>query len=167
MILETGRIVAIEAQRLQVETIQRSACGSCHAQKGCGHSMLAKSGSSASFLWVLLEGRDAKTYCVGDEVNIGIPEDVIAAGSLFIYMVPLTTMIAATLIAHQKSLSEGFTAVVALAGLLIGAAIVRLRSHRTRFDSRLQPVLVDELFSAREQTDSQPSVQVIHTCSVE
>lgn len=167
MILETGRIVAIEAQRLQVETIQRSACGSCQAQKGCGHSMLAKFGASALFLWVLLEGRDAKTYRVGDEVNIGIPEDIIAAGSLFIYMVPLTAMITATIIAHQKSLSDGLTALCALAGLLIGAAIVRLRAHQTRFDNRLQPVLIDELFSAREQTGSQPSAQIIHTCSVE
>lgn len=154
MILETGRIVAIEPQGLWVETIQRSACGSCQAQKGCGHSALAKFGASASRLWVLLEGRDAKYFSLGDEVQIGVPEEVIAGGSLFVYMLPLLTMIAAMLAAHNSHLSDGFTAICALLGLLLGAAIVRWCSHLIRFDSRLQPVLVD----------AQTSVQVIAHC---
>lgn len=157
MLLETGRIVAIEPQGLWVETIQRSACGSCQAQKGCGHSLLAKFGASASYLWVLLEGRDASRYQIGDEIKIGVPEEVIANGSLFVYMVPLVGMLGATLIAHQQLLSDGFTALCAFAGLLLGAAIVRVCSHLIRFDSRLQPVLVDE----------QTSVQVIESCALE
>ena len=154
MILETGRIVAIEPQGVWVETIQRSACGSCQAQKGCGHSALAKLGASASRLWVILEGRDANRFSVGDEVQIGVPEEVIAGGSLFVYMLPLLTMIAATLVAHNSQLSDGLTAICALLGLLVGAAIVRWCSHLIRFDSRLQPVLVD----------AQTSVQVIAHC---
>src|SRR3954464_12200674 len=107
MILETGRIVAVEPSGLWVETIQRSACGSCQAQKGCGHSALAKLGASASYLWVLLEGRDSSRYQIGAEVKIGVPEDVIAKGSLFIYMVPLIAMMTATFIAHQSLLADG------------------------------------------------------------
>jgi len=157
MILETGRIVAIEPQGLWVETIQRSACGSCQAQKGCGHSALTKFGASASSLWVLLEGRDSKRFSLGDEVQIGVPEEVIAGGSLFVYMLPLLTMIAATLAAHSSQLNDGLTAICALLGLLVGAAIVRWCSHLIRFDSRLQPVLVD----------AQTSVQVIARCAQE
>ncbi len=154
MILESGRIVAIEPQGLWVETIQRSACGSCQAQKGCGHSALAKFGASASRLWVLLEGRDSKGYSLGDEVQIGVPENVIAGGSLLVYMFPLLAMIAATFIAHNAHLNDGLTAICALLGLLLGAAIVRWYSHLNRFDSRFQPVLVD----------AQKSVQVIAHC---
>ena len=154
MILETGRIVAIEPKRLWVETIQRSACGSCQAQKGCGHSALVKFGASASRLWVLLEGRDANHFSLGDEVQIGVPEEVIAGGSLFVYMLPLITMITAMLVAHNSQLSDGLTAICALLGLLFGAAIVRWCSHLIRFDNRLQPVLVD----------AQTSVQVIAHC---
>lgn len=157
MLLETGRIVAVEPQGLWVETIQRSACGSCQAQKGCGQSLLAKFGVSASQLWVLLDGRDASRYQIGDEIQIGVPEEVIANGSLFVYMVPLVGMLAATLIAHQQLLSDGLMAFCAFAGLLLGAAIVRACSHLIRFDGRLQPVLVDE----------QSSVQVIETCALE
>ncbi len=154
MILETGRIVAIEPQGLWVETIQRSACGSCQAQKGCGHSALAKFGASASRLWVLLEGRDPKTFSLGDDVQIGVPEEVIAGGSLFVYMLPLLAMIAASFVAYDAGLNDGLTAIYALLGLLFGAAIVRWCSHLIRFDSRLQPVLVD----------AQTSVQVIAHC---
>ena len=155
MILETGRIVAVEAQGLWVETIQRSACGSCQAQKGCGHSALAKLGASASYLWVLLEGRNANRYQIGAEVKIGIPEEVIAKGSMFVYMVPLVAMITATFVADHKLLSDGITALCALFGLLIGAAIVRVCSYLIRFDSRLQPVLIDE----------ESAVQIIETCA--
>ena len=157
MILETGRIVAVEPQGLWVETIQRSACGSCQAQKGCGHSALAKFGASASYLWVLLEGRDASHYRIGAEVKIGVPEDVIAKGSLFIYMVPLIAMITATFIAHHYFNNDGWTALSALCGLGLGAAIVRAGSFLIRFDSRLQPVLIDE----------QSAVQLIEICARE
>jgi sigma-E factor negative regulatory protein RseC len=144
MLLETGRIVSIESQGLWVETIQRSACGSCQVQKGCGHSMLAKAGAaSASRLWVLLEGRDASQYRVGNEVQIGVPEEVIAQGSLFVYTVPLLSMIEATVMAHHYLVSDGMTAICAAMGLFLGAAIVRWCSHLIRFDSRLQPVLID------------------------
>ncbi|HWV14005.1 MAG TPA: SoxR reducing system RseC family protein [Cellvibrio sp.] len=143
MILETGRVMAIEPKGLWVETIQLSACGSCRAQKGCGHSALAKIGTSASQLWVLLDGRNPESYRLGDEVCIGVPEAVVAGGAMFIYMVPLLTMLVATFTAYQQSASDSMSALAALAGLLLGGAIVRLRAHQTRFDTRLQPVLVD------------------------
>lgn len=157
MILETGRIVAIEPHGLWVETIQRSACGSCQAQQGCGHSALAKFGASASRLWVLLDGRDPNQFHLGGQVKIGVPEDVITKGSLFVYMVPLVGMIAATLTAHHFSLSDAFTALYALAGLVFGAVIVRVVSHLIRFNKRLQPVLIDEL----------SAVQLLEICAQE
>lgn len=155
MILESGRVVAIEPQGLWVETIQRSACGSCQAQKGCGHSLLAKFGASASHIWVLLDGRNPDAYQVGDEVQIGVPEDVISRGAMFIYMVPLITMLVVTVIAHHQAASDGMSALCALGGLLFGAVIVRVRSYQVRFDKRLQPVLVDD----------QIPVQAVNVCS--
>ncbi len=145
MILEVGRIVAIEQRGLWVETIQQSACNSCRAQKGCGHSLVAKFGASASRIWVMLDERDNSRYSLGDEVRIGVPEDVIARGALFIYMVPLLSMLAAVFIAHLQAMSEGASLMYAVVGLAFGASVVRWRSYQTRFDSRLQPVVVDNL----------------------
>ncbi|MES2673368.1 MAG: SoxR reducing system RseC family protein [Pseudomonadota bacterium] len=145
MILEVGLITAVEPEGLWVETIHRSTCGSCHAQKGCGQSLLAKHGASTSQLWVLLEGRNAQDYYVGDEVRIGIPEDVVATSALFIYMVPLIGMVLATILAHQQALNDGVSTLWAMGGLILGGGVARWHAYHTRFDNRLQPVLVGDL----------------------
>ena len=98
-------------------------------------------------------------------MKIGVPEDVIAKGSMFVYMVPLLGMITATVIAHSYLLSDGLTATCALFGLLIGAAIVRAVSYLIRFDSRLQPVLIDG--HSDVQSEIQSEVQSIKICALE
>lgn len=150
MITEIGRITAIEQQGFWVETRKRSACGSCQAQKGCGHSLLAKLGESASQLWVLTDANTTNFYDVGDEVQIAVPEDMIARGALFIYMTPLICMLVATLLAHWQAANDGLSAIWAFSGLMLGAFIVRWHAHRTRFDKRIQPVLVEHHRSAND-----------------
>lgn len=144
MIHEKGRIVAIEPEGLWVETIQRSTCQSCSAEKGCGQSMMAKLSGHTSYIWVLLQGRDAACYQLGEEIEIGVPEAVVVNGSLFAYLVPLLAMLSACGLAHSQFAREGITIISAFAGLFLGALLVRWRSNRTRFDSRLQPVLMDD-----------------------
>lgn len=144
MITETGRIVAIESQGLWVETIQRSTCGSCAAQKGCGQSLMARLMGHTSYLWVLLEGRDPDKYQLGDEIQIGVPETVVVKGSLFVYMVPLLGMLAGAGLGQSALQSDGWSALGAVAGLVLGGLVVRWRAHQTRYDRRLQPVLLDD-----------------------
>ncbi len=144
MILETGRIVSIEPEGLWVETIQRSTCGSCKAEKGCGQSLIAKWSGHTSYIWVLLEGRNPANYEIGDEIKLGIPEEVIAKGAMLVYLLPLITLLAATLSAHHFFANELITTLSAFAGLIVGGLILRWHAYRTRFDSRLQPVVVDD-----------------------
>lgn len=144
MIRETGRIVAIEDQGLWVETIQRSTCGSCAAQKGCGQSLMARLMGHTSYLWVLLEGRDSADYRMGQEIQIGVPETVVVKGSLFVYLVPLLAMLLGAALAQGLTGSDGWSALGALGGLIGGGLLVRWRAEQTRHDPRLQPVLLDE-----------------------
>ncbi len=155
MIAETGRVVAVESDGLWVETIQRSTCGSCAAQKGCGQSLLARLAGHSSYLWVLLDGRDSAAYQLGDEIQLGIPEDVVVKGSLFVYLVPLLLMILGSGLAHSWFASEGLSVLGALGGLVLGGLVVRWRAQQTRLDPRLQPVLLDQVKDA-EQSHSQP-----------
>lgn len=143
MILETGRIAAIETEGVWVETIRKSACGSCKAEKGCGQRLMNKWDGHSAYIWVLLDGRDSSYYQLGDEIQIGIPEEVIAKGALLVYMVPLLTLVLATVLAHYQFAHEGITTLSGFAGLLLGGLIVRWHSWRTRLDTHLQPVLVD------------------------
>src|SRR5690606_14079396 len=144
MIVETGRIVYIEAEGVWVETIRQSACGSCKAEKGCGQKLLNALDGHSAYIWVLLDGRDPAQYALGDEIQIGIPEEVVAKGSLLVYMVPVITLVAMTAWAHNQFNQEGITTLAGFAGLLLGGLFVRWRSWRTRFDRNLQPVLVDD-----------------------
>ena len=143
MIIETGRVLSVAPNGLWVETLQRSACGSCQAQKGCGHSALAKLGESASSVWVLLDGKPSSHFKIGDQVQIGIPDNLLVTGALVVYMVPLLALIMATFIAQYFALRDALVALSALIGLLLGGSLVRYYSYIKRFDPRLQPVLVD------------------------
>lgn len=144
MIIETGRIMAIEAEGLWVETIQQSTCSSCRAEPGCGQSLLAKTMGRTSYLWVLLEGRDPTAYQLGEEVQIGVPEEVVAKGSLFVYLTPLVGLMLGAGAAHSLWGSELLTFLAAMSGLVAAGLLVRWHAHLTRFDPRLQPVLVDD-----------------------
>jgi sigma-E factor negative regulatory protein RseC len=144
MIIETGKVVSVEPEGLWVETISRSVCGTCKAEKGCGQSLMAKWSGHTSYLWVLLEGRNPDAYQAGDSIQIGIPEDVIARGSMIVYLVPLIVMVLMTVFAHQQFANEAMTVLFAILGLLLGGALIRWHAWKTRFDPRLQPVLVDD-----------------------
>ena len=144
MILETGRVTVVEPLGLWVETIKRSTCNSCKAEKGCGQSLMAKWGGENSYLWVLLDGRDASGFHIGDEVKLGIPEEIIVKGTLLIYFLPLVFMLAAVSIVHHLYASDGITALSALIGLASAGLFLRWYSSRVRFDNRVQPVLVDD-----------------------
>ncbi len=144
MIIETGRIVSIEAEGVWVETIQKTACGSCKAEQGCGQRLINKWDGHTSYIWVLLEGRNPASYQQGDEIQIGVPEEVIAKGSLLVYMVPVITLVVATAIAHTQFANEGITTLSGLAGLIIGGLLVRWHSWRNRYNRDLQPVLIDD-----------------------
>jgi len=146
MLTETGRVVAVDADSLWVETIRQSTCGTCAAQKGCGHSLINQiSDGKRSYIRVL-PGKLGPAACsIDDQVRICIPEEVILRGSLLVYMLPLATMLAGAAIAG--SLFDGNQDVLALLGAVGGFAsgisIVRWHAWRHRDDASLQPTLLE------------------------
>ena len=53
MLLERGRVVAIEADAVWVETIRRSTCAGCSARSGCGHGVLARASGGRGLIRAL------------------------------------------------------------------------------------------------------------------
>jgi len=143
MITETGRVVAVETDSLWVETIQKSACNSCVAEKGCGQSLLAKWGEHTAYLRVLLDGRNSASYHVNDQVQVGIPEDVVVRGSLVVYLVPLILLMLGAWLGDYWWGSEVASISVGVMGLVLGGCLVRLQAFFKRDNTRLQPVLID------------------------
>ncbi|MEQ9465502.1 MAG: SoxR reducing system RseC family protein [Haliea sp.] len=141
---ETGRIVAIDTDSLWVETIRKSTCGACSAQKGCGHGLLNRIRDGQRGLVRVLPGAYALADCrIDDEVSISLPDEVVLRGSLIVYMLPLVTMLAGAVAgSHWLSWSQDLAAIAgAAAGFAVGVALVRWHAWRHRDDVSLQPVL--------------------------
>ncbi len=79
MVEETAQVIKTDGDTVWVVAIQKSACGSCEAQKGCGHSLLAKVGQKQIELPV---ARNGLHVMVDDMVVIGVPEQAILRSSL-------------------------------------------------------------------------------------
>jgi len=147
MLIETGRVVAVDEDALWVETIRQSTCGSCAANKGCGHSLLNRLAHGRSGYVRVLPAAGAVPCAVHDQVRIGIPEQVILRGSLVVYMLPLLSMLAlaAGVAGVWPDRTELATVGGAVVGLLLGLALVRWHAWCHRRDPALQPVVLEVL----------------------
>ncbi|MFK7975578.1 MAG: SoxR reducing system RseC family protein [Halioglobus sp.] len=153
MLTETGRVVACGADVLWVETIRQSTCGSCSANKACGHSLINSISDGKRSLIRVLPGQHAVNDCsVNDSVRISIPEEVILRGSFIAYMLPLLCMLAGAVLAVQlagaQSLllgSDASAGIGAVLGLLFGFLLVRWHATSHKNDASYQPVLLEIL----------------------
>ena len=158
MIKESGRVVAIESDCLWVETIRQSTCGSCSAQKGCGHGILNQVASGRrTHLRVLLRDLPASDFAIDDEVNISIPEQVLVMGALLVYLLPLLTMLAAATLVSQWWAGDVPTFIAAVLGFIAGIGLVKYHAVKHCDDPDLQPVVM----AKRPEADVN-SVQVLH-----
>ncbi|MEM1153716.1 MAG: SoxR reducing system RseC family protein [Pseudomonadota bacterium] len=151
MLIETGRVVAVDgdANALWVETIRQSVCGSCAANKGCGHGLLNRVSEGRSGYIRVISSSDvsARDCAVDDQVRISVPERLILQGSALLYAVPLLTMLALAAVADAlwPGLGQGVTIAGAALGLALGFLVVRFHAWRHRDDQNLQPTLVEVL----------------------
>ncbi|MBV1931818.1 MAG: SoxR reducing system RseC family protein [Porticoccaceae bacterium] len=143
MIKETTTIVDVEPHYLWVEGVQRSTCGSCTARAGCGQRLLACVQARTSRVRVLLSATDTTHYRVGEDIEIGIPDDVVVKGSLLIYLLPLLGLMSSAGLVDYWFHREVFTVGAAVVGLLGGGLVVRAVSLLLSKDSRLQPRVLE------------------------
>ena len=140
MLEEAGSVVALDGGKAWVQTIRKSACSSCEAKSGCGQGVLA-SISDGKANQVLVD--NTLNLNVGDEVLLGIPEDLLVRASFMVYFLPLLTMICAAA-ATEKWLLVG-DAWVALAGglgLIVGFVVVNVYSRLHSSDQRFCPKMI-------------------------
>ena len=117
MVEESAKVLKIEGDVVWVQAIQSSACGSCQAQKGCGHSLLAKTGQRQIDLPVARNGLDV---AVNDQVVIGVPEQAILKSSMLMYGVPLGAMLGVATMTSLLGLSEGMVILASFVSLAGG-----------------------------------------------
>jgi len=117
MVEENAKVLKVEGDVVWVQAIQQSACGSCQAQKGCGHSLLAKTGQRQIDLPVARNGLEVS---VNDQVVIGVPEQAILKSSMLMYGVPLGAMLVVATIMSLLGLTELMVILGSFISLLVG-----------------------------------------------
>lgn len=140
MIEESGRVVAVEAGAVWVETLRKSTCGSCAANAGCGQGLMDKLGVSArrGHVRALSDLR----LTVGDSVVIGVREDLLLRAALLVYLLPLLGLLAAAGLANGAGLGEPLVIIAGVLGLALTWFAVRQQSQRTATDPAMQPVVL-------------------------
>lgn len=142
MLVETGRIVAVEKDYLWVETIRKSTCQACSAQKGCGYGLMNTVSSSPGHrIRALIGEQSERGFQVDDTVEVQIAEEALVSGALWVYIVPLLSMLLMAAAAASFSSSDGLAALFALFGLIVGFIVVRRRFISNKSDSHYQPVV--------------------------
>ena len=144
MIEETARVIAVENNQLLLEAETRAACNACAAKQGCGTSVLSK--------WI---GRKFTRFQVpntvnarvGDQVVVGLAEEAMLKGSVFVYLLPLLAMIGSALLADglisTDAASRDLLVVVsAVAGFVVMLFISRWFLSTSTNRSRLTPVVL-------------------------
>lgn len=140
MLVETGRVAAIEDDALWVETIQRTTCESCSARHGCGQQVLSRLASGTTKIRVLLRGQSDEVFTVGQPVEIGIPENVIVKGALISYLLPLLLAVVGGWLGHRGG--DLYAVLGTFGGLFAGGLLVLIYSRLARNNPHLQPVIV-------------------------
>ncbi len=143
MLEETATVIRTEGEWLWVETAPKSACSHCSAS-GCSSSVIGKAFGNRRNRMRLRNTLDVQT---GQQVVIGIPEQVLVSVSFRAYLAPLLTMLLFGAMAVSAGMSEILQVLFVLAGLFIGLSLagrvgMNPASSR-RYSPRLLQVLPD------------------------
>ncbi|MCR8923307.1 SoxR reducing system RseC family protein [Dasania sp. GY-MA-18] len=131
MMTEVARVLAVEPQHLWVETLQKSTCNSCTAQKGCGYGLMNEAAHQRrNHLRVAIPAADSHHYQLDDKVELEFPEQLLVSGAMLVYLLPLLTMLAAGAVASLWFNREGLIVLASIMGLALGFALVWWRSRQ-------------------------------------
>lgn len=129
---DTSTIATLEIER-------KTACGLCGQTRGCGNSIWGKlfAHRSAAF-----KAKNTIDATVGQSVVVGISEQALLWSALLLYVLPLVTMLTASILMMQWHDSDGMTMLAALAGLALGLLWVKGFTASNQYFLMQQPVIL-------------------------
>lgn len=140
MIEEAGVVVTVEPDAVWVATQRKTTCGSCSARITCGQGLMTSLAS------------DKKPHLIkistnlllreGDQVTLGMPEELLVRSAFLVYMLPLLAMFISALGVNALNASEPWIIFAAVLGFLAGALWVRYYSDRYIDAAAIQPVVL-------------------------
>lgn len=140
MLEERGRVVAVEAGAVWVETQRRGSCGQCEAQASCGTGIWQQALRPRAHHLRARTG--ALQPALGDWVVLGVADGVVLQGALVLYLVPLVALVLGAGLGQWLGGREWISIVGAVAGLGLGLVAVRWRSRWEAGQAERQPVVL-------------------------
>lgn len=146
MLEEIARVVAADNGSLWVEAQSRGTCDHCD-NSSCTSSVLSKLFGARRNRLQIENSLGAST---GQQVVIGIPDELLLRASVWAYLLPLVIMLLTTLVASALGMREAFQSLLALCGLAVGFLML----HWT--NQSLQQQFKPQLLRIVNQTEVQP-----------
>lgn len=129
---DTSTIATLEIER-------KTACGLCGQTRGCGNAIWGKLFAHRSSAF---KASNTIHAVVGQSVIVGIHERALVWSALLLYILPLVTMLIASILVMQWTDSNGITMLAALAGLVLGLLWVKGFTASNPYFVLQQPVIL-------------------------
>ena len=155
MIEEKATVIAVEDDRVLLQTQRRSACQSCSVKQGCGTSVLA---TVVGQRYSQVSVANTLGANVGDEIMMGINDNALVKGSLLIYALPLIFLLVGALLgeffAHAYNLNAELASIIAgAAGFVLSMFVIRFSVTRTKIQNEMQPHMLRIISKASDSHD--------------
>lgn len=116
MMVEQAVVIGYQNGMAQVQCYAKSGCGGCSAKGGCGtKSLSVLAGEKHAPQFSLEVNQPLK---VGDKIEIGLAEQRLLQGVMWLYAIPLAVMILATLLLSRWITNEAVLALGIFASTL-------------------------------------------------
>lgn len=142
MLEETARVIDVTDDLLTAETESRSGCSHCSANS-CTTSVVAKLFGVRRNRLVMKNSLGARP---GDQVVIGIPDQLLVRASLMAYLMPLLFMLGVTALGELAGIDGFVLSLLALVGLALGFFTIHWASRSgpsKRYEPRLLRVVAE------------------------
>jgi len=123
MVEEIATVVQVDASGVWLQTKVVSSCKSCSAQDSCTSGVVAKAMTRRDYRFFLPQA--SSELLVGQQVRIGIAEEVLVKSAFLVYLLPLLMFIGAVAVSVAGGWNEGVQLLVGLAGGYAGMLLAR------------------------------------------
>lgn len=135
-----ANVAAPDSPSIAVLEIERkTACGLCGQTRGCGNSIWGKLFAHRS---TAFKASNSINATIGQSVIVGINEQALLRSALLLYLLPLVTMLIASILVMQVNDSNGVVMLAALAGLIVGLLWVKGFTASHQYFVMQQPIIL-------------------------
>lgn len=159
MIEEQAKVVEVQPnQHIVVESIVKSTCSGCNQLENCGSGQISKAFPQKKLTYTI---PCTQTVRVGDNVVIGLSEQIVLSAAWQVYMWPLigliiTSAIGQWLLAHQWFNHELYSVLLGVTGGYLGFYLARKKQQKMANCEKWTPSLVKVLGSSLPFTQISP-----------